>query len=229
VDDLWYWIISPQWNFTLTNVRWELQASSEVVFSTNDIKLGEVFEVTMEAYRNDTFYLWITKEFSVTCLKHCKFCSNLDKCDTCLPGYYYKCESITDESQSSLWSSLIIISLLTLFFSQTSSLSVPDEFWILFNAIQLSRISTLQSTHLTPNLRVFLNHGLSIFSLLPSTNYIPDDILSNIKTISHEFSEFNIISEQFLLTFFNAVAIFMGFYVSMSLIYFCCWLSNLNH
>jgi hypothetical protein len=91
----------------------------------------------MEAYRNNNFYLQVTKEFTIACGPHCEYCSDLSGCTKCLPGYYFECETIEGEKVAQLWSNLIMLALMGLLVFQLFSFTIPDEFWLLFDSLQL--------------------------------------------------------------------------------------------
>lgn len=94
--NLTYKIISPTTKtFTSTNSRRHL-ASGTLSFLSTDTFIGETISVTMEASRNASFFLWITKTFNVKCLSHCEYCSDLSVCTKCKPAYYYMCEELKD-------------------------------------------------------------------------------------------------------------------------------------
>jgi len=90
------------------------------------------------------------------------------------------------------WGVTIIVLAFILAATGLYDLKINVDFWIIVNAIQVSRIVTIENLHMIPNARYFFNYWMGTFTFLFNIDYLPYDIILNQKAISHEFTEYNI-------------------------------------
>lgn len=123
------------------------------------------------------------------------------------------------------WGISLIVFAFLLAATGLYELKINVDFWIIVNAFQIARIVTIENIHVVPNARYFFNYWLGPFTFLFNIDYLPYDIILNQKAISHEFSDYYIKSEMFLVYLMNCLTVLMiaigTFIITLSL-FECC-------